>query len=184
MLSAAAPFSRDAVFPQGDVTIRDIAWLYVFDNTLEAVEMTGAQVRGYLEFSAGSYFTQVPASGPVDPEAVTNVGGQPDYNYDIVAGVSYDVDVSRPAGERITRLVMPDGTAVADDDVFVVAVNNYRRSGGGGFPHVSTAPVVYNEQLEIRQLLIEWAQERGTIDPAEFSEPSWWLVRDGVRLLP
>lgn len=184
VLSVAAPFSRDAVFPQGEVTIRDIAGLYVFDNTLEAVEMTGAQVRDYLEYSAGGYFVQVPATGPVDPEAITGVGGQPDYNYDIVAGVEYDIDVSRPAGERITRLVHADGTPVADDERFVVAVNNYRRSGGGAFPHVSTAPVVYNEQLEIRQLLIEWAQERGVIDPAEFSDPSWWLVRDGVRLLP
>ncbi len=184
VLSVAAPFSRDAVFPQGDVSVRDIAGLYVFDNTLEAVEMTGAQVRDYLEFSAGNYFVQVPATGPVDPETITNVAGQPDYNYDILSGVSYDIDVSRPAGDRITRLVLPDGTPVADEDRFVVAVNNYRRSGGGGFPHVSTAPVVYNEQLEIRQLLIEWAQERGVIDPAEFSDPSWWLVRDGVRLLP
>ncbi|MFC3687168.1 bifunctional metallophosphatase/5'-nucleotidase [Aquipuribacter hungaricus] len=184
VLSVAAPFSRDAVFPQGDVTIRDIAGLYVFDNTLEAVELTGAQVRDYLEASAGRYFVQVPATGPVDPETITGSAGQPDYNYDILSGVEYDIDVSRPAGDRITRLVQADGTAVEDDERFVVAVNNYRRSGGGNFPHVATAPVVYNEQLEIRQLLIEWAQERGVIDPAEFSAPSWWLVRDGERLLP
>lgn len=184
VLSIAAPFSREAVFPAGDVTIRDIAGLYVFDNTLEAVELTGAQLRDYLEFSAGEYFTQVPATGPVDPETITNVDGQPDYNYDIVAGVSYDIDVSRPAGQRITRLQHPDGTDVVDSDRFVVAVNNYRRSGGGNFPHVATAPVVYNEQLEIRQLLIEWASERGVIDPADFYVPSWALVRDGVPLLP
>ena len=183
VLSIAAPFSRDALFPAGEVTIRDIAGLYVFDNTLEAVEMSGAQVRDYLEFSA-RYFEQVPATGPVDPEAITGAGGTPDYNYDILAGVSYDLDVSLPAGQRVTRLVTADGTPVAADDRFVVAVNNYRRSGGGNFPHVSTAPVVYNEQLEIRQLLIEWAQERGVIDPADFSNPSWWLVRGGERLLP
>ncbi|MFC5379289.1 bifunctional metallophosphatase/5'-nucleotidase [Aquipuribacter nitratireducens] len=183
VLSIAAPFSREAVFPAGDVTIRDIAGLYIYDNTLEAVEMTGAQVRDYLEYSA-KYFTQVPATGAVDPEAITNAGGTPDYNYDQLAGVEYDLDVSRPVGERVTRLVHPDGTPVADDDVFVVAVNNYRRSGGGNFPHVSTAPVVYNEQQEIRQLLIEWAQARGVIDPADFADESWWLVREGERLLP
>jgi 2',3'-cyclic-nucleotide 2'-phosphodiesterase / 3'-nucleotidase len=181
VLSIAAPFSRTAVFPQGDVTIRDIAGLYVFDNTLEAVELTGAQVRAYLERSAG-YFTQVPATGDVDPETITNANGTPDYNYDVLSGVDYDLDVSRPAGERVTRLEIA-GVPVADDDRFVVAVNNYRRSGGGGFPAISTAPVVYNEQQEIRQLLIEWAQERGVIDPADFSVPNWQLVRDGVPLL-
>jgi 2',3'-cyclic-nucleotide 2'-phosphodiesterase / 3'-nucleotidase len=183
VLSIAAPFSRTAVFPAGDVTVRDIAGLYIYDNTLEAVELTGAQLRDYLEYSA-RYFQQVPATGAVDPEAVTGAGGTPDYNYDTVSGVEYDLDVSRPAGERVTRLVHTDGTAVADDDRFVVAVNNYRRSGGGNFPHVSTAPVVYDEQQEIRQLLIEWAQERGVIDPADFFVESWWLVRDGQRLLP
>ena len=183
VLSIAAPFSRDALFPEGDVTIRDIAGLYVFDNTLEAVELTGAQVRDYLEFSA-KYFQQVPETGPVDPETITNAGDTPDYNYDIVAGVEYDLDVSQPAGQRVTRLVHPDLTPVADEDRFVVAVNNYRRSGGGNFPHVSTAPVVYNEQQEIRQLLIEWAQERGVIDPADFYAESWQLVRDGEPLLP
>jgi 2',3'-cyclic-nucleotide 2'-phosphodiesterase/3'-nucleotidase len=182
VLSIAAPFSRTAVFPEGPVTIRDIAGLYVFDNTLEAVTLTGAQVRDYLEYSA-RYFTEVPATGDVDPETITGAGGTPDYNYDVLSGVDYDLDVSRPAGERVTRLEV-DGTAVADDDVFVVAVNNYRRSGGGNFPHVSTAPKVYDEQLEIRQLLIDAAQSTGTIDPADFADDNWQLVRDGVPLLP
>ncbi len=182
VLSIAAPFSRTAVFPEGEVTIRDIAGLYVFDNTLEAVTLTGAQVRDYLEYSA-RYFAQVPATGAVDVEAITGAGGTPDYNYDVLSGVDYDLDVSRPAGERVTRLQF-DGAAVADDDVFVVAVNNYRRSGGGNFPHVSTAPKVYDEQLEIRQLLIDRAQSTGVIDPADFADDNWQLVRDGEPLLP
>jgi 2',3'-cyclic-nucleotide 2'-phosphodiesterase/3'-nucleotidase len=71
---------------------------------------------------------------------------------------------------------------VTGGDRFVVALDNYRRSGGGGFPHVSGAPVVYNEQLEIRQLLIERAQADGVIDPADFFVENWRLVRDGVPL--
>ncbi|MGY1985145.1 bifunctional metallophosphatase/5'-nucleotidase [Blastococcus sp. SYSU DS0669] len=182
VLSIAAPFSRDAVFPAGDVTIRDIAGLYIYDNTLEAVELTGAQLKEYLEFSA-RYFQPVPATGDVDPETITNAGGQPDYNYDILSGVEYGIDVSQPAGSRIVDLTY-EGQPVADDARFVVAVNNYRRSGGGGFPHIATAPVVYNEQLEIRQLLIERAQAVGVIDPAEFFVENWQLVRDGEPLLP
>ncbi|MGY1782212.1 bifunctional metallophosphatase/5'-nucleotidase [Geodermatophilus sp. SYSU D01036] len=182
VLSIAAPFSREAVFPQGDVTVRDIAGLYVYDNTLEAVELTGAQVRAYLEKSAG-YFAQVPATGDVDLGTLTNAKNTPDYNYDVLSGVDYDLDVSRPEGQRVTRLEF-DGEPVADDARFVVAVNNYRRSGGGGFPGISTAPVVYNEQQEIRQLLIDWAQDRQVIDPADFYDLNWQLVRNGEPLVP
>jgi 2',3'-cyclic-nucleotide 2'-phosphodiesterase/3'-nucleotidase len=187
VLSIAAPFSREAVFPQGNVTVRDIAGLYIYDNTLEAVELTGAQVKAYLEHSA-RYFTQVPATGTVDPETITNAvvpgqpGGIPDYNYDILSGVDYDIDVSKPVGERIVGLSYA-GEPVADGDRFVVAVNNYRRSGGGGFPDIATAPVVYNEQQEIRQLLIDRAQADKVIDPAGFFDANWRLVRDGVPVL-
>jgi 2',3'-cyclic-nucleotide 2'-phosphodiesterase/3'-nucleotidase len=178
VLSIAAPFSRTAVFPSGQVTIRDIAGLYIYDNTLEAVTMTGAQVKDYLEYSA-KYFNQTPVGAPVDPETLTNAGGEPDYNYDVLSGVSYDVDISKPVGSRIVGLSY-DGAPVDPAKEFVVAVNNYRRSGGGGFPHVSAAPVVYNAQVEIRQALIDYAAATGTIDESTFFEPNWRLVREGV----
>ncbi len=177
VLSVAAPFSRTAVFPAGEVSIRDIAGLYIYDNTLEAVTMTGAQVKDYLEYSA-KYFNQTPVGAPVDPDTLTNAGGEPDYNYDVLSGVSYDVDISKPVGSRIVNLTH-DGAPVAADQEFVVAVNNYRRSGGGGFPHVSEAPVVYNAQVEIRQALIDHAAAAGTIDPATFFVPNWRLTREG-----
>lgn len=178
VLSIAAPFSRDAVFPQGEVTIRDIAGLYIYDNTLEAVTLTGAQLRDYLEYSA-TYFETVPAGETFDPATDTNAGGTPDYNYDMFSGVSYDLELSEPAGSRVQNLTLTDGTPVTADMEFVVAVNNYRRSGGGNFPHIDEAPVVYNEQREIRQLLIEWAQERGVIDPADFFVENWQLTVGG-----
>ncbi|MFI1194743.1 bifunctional metallophosphatase/5'-nucleotidase [Micromonospora sp. NPDC020750] len=178
VLSIAAPFSRTAVFPAGDVRIRDVAGLYVFDNTLEAVVLTGAEVRAYLEYSA-KYFTTLAVGAPVDPATISDPA-VPDYNYDVFSGLDYDIDISRPVGGRITRLVLPGtGTPVADDAQFVVAVNNYRRSGGGNFPGIVKTQV-YNAQQEIRQLLIDWAQTRGTIDPADFYVPNWKLVREGA----
>jgi len=180
ILSIAAPFSRSAVFPAGDVSIRDIAGLYLYDNTLLASEVTGAQIRDYLEFSV-RYYRQVPSTGAVDPADLTNADGIPDYNLDQIAGLEYEVDVSRPAGERITSLTL-EGAEIADDRRFVLAVNNYRQSGGGGFPHVTDAPVLYNEQVEVRQALIDHATARGTIDPAEFHTLNWRLVRAGVPL--
>ncbi|MGC5382799.1 bifunctional metallophosphatase/5'-nucleotidase [Micromonospora sp. DT68] len=178
VLSIAAPFSRTAVFPAGDVKIRDVAGLYVYDNTLEAVVLSGAEVRAYLEFSA-KYFRTLAPGAPVDPEQISDPA-VPDYNYDVISGLDYDIDISRPVGQRITRLVLPGtDTPVADNAQFVVAVNNYRRSGGGNFPGIVKTQV-YNAQQEIRQLLIDWAQARGTIDPADFFQPNWRLVREGV----
>ncbi|MGW3785388.1 bifunctional metallophosphatase/5'-nucleotidase [Micromonospora chokoriensis] len=178
VLSIAAPFSRTAVFPAGDVKIRDVAGLYVYDNTLEAVVLSGAEVRAYLEYSA-KYFRTVAPGAAVDPEQISDPA-VPDYNYDVFSGVDYDIDISRPVGQRITRLVLPGtDTPVADNAQFVVAVNNYRRSGGGNFPGIVKTQV-YNAQQEIRQLLIDWAQAKGTIDPADFFRPNWRLVREGV----
>ncbi|RQX08947.1 bifunctional metallophosphatase/5'-nucleotidase [Micromonospora ureilytica] len=178
VLSIAAPFSRTAVFPAGDVKIRDVAGLYVYDNTLEAVVLSGAEVRAYLEYSAKFFRTLAPGA-PVDPEQISDPA-VPDYNYDVFSGVDYDIDISRPVGQRITRLVLAGtDTPVADNAQFVVAVNNYRRSGGGNFPGIVKTQV-YNAQQEIRQLLIDWAQARGTIDPADFFQPNWRLVREGV----
>ncbi|MGW1452833.1 bifunctional metallophosphatase/5'-nucleotidase [Micromonospora sp. NPDC002411] len=178
VLSIAAPFSRTAVFPAGDVKIRDVAGLYVYDNTLEAVVLSGAEVRAYLEYSA-KYFRTLAPGAPVDPEQISDPA-VPDYNYDVFSGVDYDIDISRPVGQRITRLVLAGtDTPVADNAQFVVAVNNYRRSGGGNFPGIVKTQV-YNAQQEIRQLLIDWAQAKGTIDPADFFQPNWRLVREGV----
>ncbi|WP_108250723.1 bifunctional metallophosphatase/5'-nucleotidase [Planctomonas deserti] len=189
VLSQASPFSRTALFPEGEVTIRDIAGLYIYENTLRGVEMTGAQVKDYLEYSA-RYFAQVAPGSTFDPETGTNAvypetpNGIPDYNYDILSGVDYTIDISQPVGSRIVGLAMPDGTPVAADARFVVAVNNYRASGGGGFPHIATAPVVYDELQEIRQLLIDWAGEQGTIDPADFFDPNWTLVTSAAEPTP
>ncbi|GAA3801121.1 5'-nucleotidase C-terminal domain-containing protein [Sphaerisporangium flaviroseum] len=178
VLSIAAPFSRTAVFPAGPVSVRDMAGLYVYDNTLLGVKLTGAQIKDYLEYSA-KYFAQVAPGAPIDLATLTNAGGTPDYNYDQLSGVSYDIDISKPVGQRIVNLSY-QGQPVTGDRQFVVAINNYRQSGGGGFPHVTTAPVVYNAQVEIRQALIDAATASGTIDPATFADPNWKLVREGV----
>ncbi|NUT03432.1 MAG: bifunctional metallophosphatase/5'-nucleotidase [Hamadaea sp.] len=178
VLSIAAPFSRTAVFPAGDVRIKDVAGLYIYDNTLEAVLISGAEVRAYLEYSV-KYFRTLAVGAPVDPETI-NDPAVPDYNYDTLSGVDYDIDISKPLGERITKLTHAGtDTPVADTDQFVIAVNNYRRSGGGNFPGIVKTQV-YNEQKEIRQLLIDWAQAKGAIDPADFFQPNWRLVREGV----
>ncbi|MFC6155333.1 bifunctional metallophosphatase/5'-nucleotidase [Kribbella jiaozuonensis] len=190
VLAIAAPFNRAAAIPAGDVSIRDVAGLYIFDNTLLAVTMTGAQVKAYLEFSA-AYYKQVTGAGPFPSDQVTNAptstapGGTPDYNYDVVGGrtkpLTYKIDIAKAVGARITDLSY-DGVAVAADQQFVVAVNNYRQSGGGNFPHVSTAPVVYNRQVEIRQLMIDYVTATGSVDPNTFHTVDWSLTSNGTPI--
>ena len=183
VLSIAAPFNRQASFPAGDVTVRDVAGLYIYDNTLLGVKVTGKDVKDYLEYSARYFKACTKTTATMDEltNAVTPTApnGTPDYNYDAVAGLdaplTYDIDLAQPVGSRITNLAY-DGVPVTDAQEFAMAVNNYRQSGGGGFPAVSTAPVVYNRQNEIRQLIIDWGTANGTIDPAEFASADWKLV--------
>lgn len=183
IISIAAPFNRAASFPAGPVTIKDVAGLYIYDNTLMASVLTGAQIKDYLEFSA-EYFKVVAPDAPVDPAAWTNAptpraAFTPDYNYDQFSGVEYTIDISKPIGQRISALTY-DGAPVADDQQFLVAINNYRQSGGGGFPHIASAPVVYNAQVAIREAIVAYASAQGTIDPASFHVVNWRLVRNGV----
>jgi 2',3'-cyclic-nucleotide 2'-phosphodiesterase/3'-nucleotidase len=190
VLSIAAPFNRQASFPSGQVSIRDVAGLYIYDNTLLGVKVTGQDVKDYLEYSA-RYFQQVSGTGPFTMDQVTNAGYPdadppvapiPDYNFDTIAGLddhlTYDIDISQPVGSRITNLQYA-GSAIDPAMEFAMAVNNYRQSGGGGFPAVKAAPVVYNRQIDIRQLLIDWVTANGTIDPAQFASVDWRLVSNG-----
>ncbi|MFC8942610.1 5'-nucleotidase C-terminal domain-containing protein [Streptomyces griseoincarnatus] len=178
VLSQASPFSRTSEIPAGDVTIRDLSSLYVYDNTLVAKLLTGAQVRAYLEYSA-EYFTQTAAGAPVDVDKLTNAGGRPDYNYDYVSGVTYDIDIAQPAGSRVRNLTF-DGVPVDDGQQFVFAVNNYRANGGGAFPHVASAPELWAESTEIRTRIAEWATAKGVLDPKDFASEDWRLTRDGT----
>lgn len=178
VLSQAACFSRSARIPAGQVTIRDVAGLYVFENTLEARLMTGAQMKAYLEYSA-NYFAQTAPGAAVDPVKLTNANGTPDYNYDVVSGLSYEIDIAKPAGSRVTN-VRFEGQPLADDAQFVFAVNNYRANGGGNFPHVAAARLLWSNSDEIRNTMIAWVKAKGSIDPAAFAAVDWKLTREGT----
>lgn len=178
VLSQAACFSRTAAIPAGEVTIKDAAGLYPFENTLEARLLTGAQLKDYLEYSA-KYYVQTAAGAPVDTSKLTNAESIPDYNYDVVSGVTYDIDIAKPVGSRIVGLSF-EGAPVDPAAQFVFAVNNYRASGGGNFPHVPGAKQLWANSDEIRNTIIGWVQAKGSVDPAEFASVDWRLTREGV----
>ena len=167
-LASTAAFSLDATLRAGPITVARMAALYPYDNTLRAIRISGRQLRDYLEQSA-RYFQQRPdGSMGFDP-------GIPGYNYDMVAGVDYTIDLSRPAGERIASLTF-EGRPVAPTDTFTMALNNYRQTGGGAFAMLRDAPVVYDRQQEIRDLLIDEVRRKGTLVPADYFHPNWRLL--------
>ncbi|WP_329624063.1 5'-nucleotidase C-terminal domain-containing protein [Streptomyces sp. NBC_01255] len=178
VLSQASCFSRTARIPAGQVTIKDAAGLYPFENTLEARLMTGAQLKEYLEYSA-KYYVQTAAGAPVDTALLTNAAGTPDYNYDAVSGLTYEIDIAKPAGARIVNLSF-EGKPLDPAAKFVLAVNNYRASGGGAFPHVANAQQLWANSDEIRNTIIQWVKAKGTVDPGLFASVDWKLTRDGV----
>ncbi|MGY1501631.1 bifunctional metallophosphatase/5'-nucleotidase [Streptomyces sp. QTS52] len=178
VIAQASPFSRTSEIPAGQVTIRDLSSLYVYDNTLVAKLLTGAQVRAYLEYSA-QYFVQTAAGAVIDVDKLTNAANRPDYNYDYVSGLTYDIDIAQAAGSRIKNLAY-NGAALDDAQQFVFAVNNYRANGGGAFPHVASAQELWSESTEIRTRISEWVTAKGVLDPKEFASVDWKLTRDGT----
>jgi len=166
-LASTASFSLDASIDSGAITVSRIAALYPYDNTLRSIKISGAQLRAYLEQSARYYRPFTPGA-PVVNDSV------PGFNFDIVAGADYTLDVSRPVGSRVTRLEVA-GRAVAPDDSFTFALNNYRQTGGGGYAMLAGAPLLDDRQLEIRQLLIDEVRKRRVLRPEDFFHRNWTL---------
>jgi 2',3'-cyclic-nucleotide 2'-phosphodiesterase / 3'-nucleotidase len=160
-VSMAASFNPAARLPKGPVTVRDIAGLYVYENTLVVIEVTGQQLKDALEHSAkyfGAYQSGKPVADLVDEKI-------PGYNFDIAEGVSYDLDISKPVGSRIQNLSFK-GRPLSPTQKLRLAVNNYRVNGGGGYTMYKGAPVVYRSSTEIRELIIDWVERHKQI-PAE-----------------
>ncbi|MBR9989837.1 MAG: 5'-nucleotidase C-terminal domain-containing protein, partial [Gemmatimonadetes bacterium] len=172
-LSSTAAFQINAVLPAGDISIADIAALYPYDNTLKAIRITGAQLRAYLEKSAEYY------SGFLAPGGTVTNFDVPGYNFDIVSGVDYTLDLARPVGERVTVLTH-EGVAVRDEQTFTLALNNYRQAGGGGYDMIAGAEVVYDRQEDIRDLLIAELRLRDVIRPSDYFRANWRIVPDAA----
>ncbi|MDA1770755.1 bifunctional 2',3'-cyclic-nucleotide 2'-phosphodiesterase/3'-nucleotidase [Bacillus cereus] len=180
VLSAGAPFKaggrNGATYytdiPAGTLAIKNVADLYVYPNTLYAVKVNGAQVKEWLEMSAGQ-FNQIDPK-KTEEQPLVNIG-YPTYNFDILDGLKYEIDVTQPAKydkdgkvvnantNRIINMTY-EGKPVADEQEFIVATNNYRGSSQT-FPGVSKGEVVYQSQDETRQIIVKYMQETPVINP-------------------
>ena len=157
-VSMVASFNQNARIEKGPVTVRDIAELYVYENTLVVLEVTGQQLKDALEHSAKYYTDYQPGKTP--RELINDK--IPAYNFDIAEGVTYELDISKPIGSRIQNLRFK-GQPLSMTRKLRLATNNYRVNGGGGYTMYKNAPVVYRSSEEIRELMVDWLERHKTI---------------------
>ncbi len=169
-LASSAAFATDAVLGPGAITGAQIAHLYPYDNTLRVIRINGKQLRDYLDFSSRYYTGRRTAAGALETDPLIA-----SYNFDIVAGADYTIDLTKPVGSRITRLNFR-GTPVKDSDTFTFALSNYRQGGGGGFTMVAGSPVLKEIQTIVPEFLIEEVKRRGVLRQEDFFTPNWNVI--------
>lgn len=172
-VSFASAFNTRAKIAAGPVTVRQIAALYVYDNTLVAVAGNGRMVREALE-NAARYYRQCTGDCTTGPLINTRMPG---FNYDMAEGVEYEVDISQPEGRRIRNLRW-HGKPLADDQPLRIAINNYRSGGSGGYTMFQNAKVVWRSTEEIREMIIRHYSEGGSL-PSE-PDRNWKVVPPGA----
>src|SRR4029079_901165 len=157
-VSMVASFNLEERIAKGHVSVRDIAGLYVYENTLAVLEVTGQQLKDALEHSAKYFKPYVPGK-PLSDLIHEKIPG---YNFDIAEGVTYELDISKPVGQRIQNLRFR-GQPLSPARKLRLATNNYRVNGGGGYDMYKNAPVVYRSSEEIRELIIDWLEKNKTV---------------------
>ena len=188
LLSAAAPFKAgtrgDATYytdiPAGPLAIKNVADLYLYDNVTALLKVTGAQIKEWLEMSAGQ-FNQIDPNSK-EPQQLINSSYR-SYNYDVIDGLTYKFDLTQPNKyDREGKLVNPDASRVRDlayqgkpidlNQTFLVVTNNYRATGN--FPGVKDAAEKRPLNLENRQAIIDYIVSEKTINPS--ADGNWSFV--------
>jgi 2',3'-cyclic-nucleotide 2'-phosphodiesterase/3'-nucleotidase len=193
-ISFSAPLSFDVKIPAGPVTVGDMFKLYRFENMLYTMSMSGSEIKKYLEFSYAGWLNTMRVPGdyllkfqvskdgkPVLKNGEAWLKNQP-YNFDSAAGIDYTVDVSKPEGKRVTIKSFSNGKPFETDKTYLVAVNSYRGSGGGG--HFTAGAGISKSELpkrllkstekDLRFYILKYLEAKGTIKPVALN--NWKII--------
>ena len=205
-ISINAPLSFNSVIEAGDITQADMFKLYRFENLLYILRMTGEEIRKHLEFSYDMWVNTM--TGPNDHALRLNDDSKEDmqrtgfqyytFNFDSACGIDYEVDLTKPDGQKVKILQMSDGQPFDEKKWYKVVMNSYRANGGGelltrgaGIPIDSLeARVLFHTEMDQRHYLTQEIERLGSIDPKPNNNwrfvPEEWvkpaLKRDSLKL--
>ena len=166
-VSLAALYDADVRIEPGPITLRQVLRVYPFDNTLVSVRLTGSQLRDVLEYSARQF-------APYEFKFSRSLfmPGAVGYNFDAARGVTYAIDITKPAGSRIVNL-RRNGLPLADGDSLTVVTNSYRAGGGGGFPWLAAAPRVWSTARRAHEVIADYLRKHAPLE--QNFKPGWRL---------
>jgi 2',3'-cyclic-nucleotide 2'-phosphodiesterase / 3'-nucleotidase len=172
-ISFAASFNENVLIKPGPVLVKDVYGMYIYENFLYLIEMTGQQILDYLEFSAQYYLYD---------ENTKKITANPKilgFNYDMAEGISYTIDVTKEIGKRIKDVIfLKTGENLNKNKIYKVALNSYRASGGGG--HLAAAGIqksniLWKSNEEMRNILADYIKEIGEIGGKV--DNNWRLIK-------
>lgn len=201
-ISFTAPLSANAEINEGTIYVRNMFELYRYENLLYTMELTGREIKDYLEYTCDKWFNHMMNENDHLLKFVKDEKGnlvhsnrsnmpmlaERYYNFDAALGINYVVDVSKPAGERVTISGMSDGAEFNFNTIYKVAINSYRGNGGGG--HLVEGAginadeldkrVINSTEKDLRYYMMKWIEEKGTIEPASYKNwkvipEEWWF---------
>lgn len=200
-LSFAAPLTANGVIKAGTLIYNDLFTIYPYENQLFVVKFKGSEIKDYLEYSYDSWINTISSAN----DHILKIQKRPDtrngqeswsfigasFNFDSAAGLNYTVDVTKPYGERINIESLADGTPFDMNREYNVAMTSYRASGGGGL--VDNGAKVDSDSIdervverypEIREILYDYIQKNGSIDPEKISDPKvighWEFIPESI----
>lgn len=172
--TAAAPFA---------LQVRNPGDLYLYsNNNLQAVKIKGSDLKNWLEKSASQF-------GQINPALATEQDLVPSYstiyNYDVFYATNnamqYQIDVTQPVGSRIVNLTY-QGKAVAPNDDFIVATNDYRAGGGGNFPGIDGSKTIIKSPDASQAVVANYLKKLGKVtQTANGSGQSWSFVKTATQ---
>ncbi len=194
-ISFAAPLSFDATIKKGDIYMSDMFNLYKYENMLYVMTLTGKEIKNYLEYSYSIWTQQMKSPDdhllllrekPNGDDKSRAMFMKPSYNFDSAAGIIYTVDVTKPAGSKITIYSLADGSAFDENKTYKVALNSYRGNGGGELLTKGAGikqdelpkRIIFSTDKDLRFYLMEYIEKQGTLTPAPLNQ--WRFVPEEI----